>query len=496
MIKSYSFSQNTFFYLIASVVAKILVFFYFIFLARYLGPKEFGIYSVGLSFIAMFGVLIDLGFSTALVRETAKDRDKTKKYLENLFSFRLILAVATFFIIFIAVNLLKYSEITRYFIYLAAWGMIFESLAAIFYASFRGWQNLRFEAIGLVLDKFAYVFFGFILILFKAPVLLTAIPLILGGIFYFIFPLFIVQKKIKLQLSIDKKIISFFFKISLPLILGIIFSSIFGAINTVLVSLLASEKDAGLFSAAFRIPSALLFIPMIVGAAIFPVFSRLVKENQARISYFFEKVFLYLIFISLPLIFGGIILGKEITIFMYGRDFLDSTASFQILLVGLVFTFLDFVFSSLLTAFDKQKANSIARGIGLLVNIVLCFILIPHLKHLGGSIAFTVGFIIFGLVQVFLIHKLIPLHFSKLSKLLPKVFSVFFSSLIMGAVLFIFRSKAHVFVSLIVGVVVYSLALYFSGGLKRNDLKEILGVMKSSINSRQNKIMTEEKIVE
>ncbi|MFN3301473.1 MAG: flippase [Patescibacteria group bacterium] len=484
MIKSYSFSQNTLYLMLAYIVEKLLVLFYFIFLARYLGPEEFGIYSFAISFVAVFSVFLDLGFSTALVRETAKAKERTNEYLNNLLTFKFITTIFTIFLIVLTINLLNYPPSTRLLIYLATFWIIFESFAATFYASIRGWQNLRYESIGLILNKLSYIFLGFIFILLKLPLITFIIPLIIGGLLYLIYPIFITKKFFVFKPILKKEIIFSFFKISLPLFFGIIFSILFSYINTILVSYFSSDLAAGLFSAAFRIPSAILFLPAAFGASIFPVFSSLVKEgNKERLSSIFKKVFFYLTLIAIPITFGGIILGREIIHFIYGHDFIMAVTSFRILIAIILFTFLDFLFSSLLTAFDKQTQNTIARGVGLIVNIFLSFLLIPRLAHLGGAIALAIGFTTFFIIQTILVLRIISINFFRLIK---KISPIIFSSLIMCLLVYLIKERVHLIFSIFFGLIFYFLTLYLSGGIKKEDLKEIKSLIRSSLSIKTN----------
>jgi len=471
MIKAYSFSQNTLYLTIAYIFEKIFVFFYFIFLARYLGTVGFGIYSFAISFIAIFLVFVDLGFSTVLIREIAKNKEKAKEYLENVLTFKIITSlIISLFVVFF-VNLLNYPISTRYFIYLLIPFIIFESLSSTFFAFFRGFQNLYYESISFIGGKSIYILLGFIFIFLKLPLIYFALPIVVGSLFSFLYSFFKAKKYLNFGLSLNKQIISFFFKIALPIVFGVIFSVIFSNINTVIISSLVGDHFAGVFSAAFRIPMALLFLPTAVGASIFPVFSYLVKENnKEKLENAFEKVLFYIILLSFPIVFGGLVLGEKIISFLYGPKFLEAIVSFKILIFITPFLFLDFIFSSLLTAFDKQKENAISRGIGLAINIFLSFILIPQLTHLGGAIAFAVGFVVFSLIQILMVSKLIPFQFKKIFK---KLILIIISCLIMTFLLYFLREKIHFFFSLLIGIVAYFLSLYLLGGIKNENLKEL-----------------------
>ena len=74
-------AKNTIFYSAALAGQKALSFVYFIILARALGVAGQGRFTLALSFTSLFAVLLDLGLSQILIRETARDKKNTEKYL-------------------------------------------------------------------------------------------------------------------------------------------------------------------------------------------------------------------------------------------------------------------------------------------------------------------------------------------------------------------------------------------------------------------------------
>ena len=62
-------------------------------LTRYLGPDDYGRYTLALMYMQLFGVLADVGLFTTVVREISKDRSRTDELVGNVLTLRLILAV-------------------------------------------------------------------------------------------------------------------------------------------------------------------------------------------------------------------------------------------------------------------------------------------------------------------------------------------------------------------------------------------------------------------
>ncbi|MBE3679308.1 oligosaccharide flippase family protein [Vibrio parahaemolyticus] len=66
--------RNTSWLLIDNALKLIVGLFIGAWVARHLGPEEFGIYSYAISFVAMFGGVATLGLDSIVVRELVKKR--------------------------------------------------------------------------------------------------------------------------------------------------------------------------------------------------------------------------------------------------------------------------------------------------------------------------------------------------------------------------------------------------------------------------------------
>ena len=118
-------AKNTTVLLVAQVASYLLAFFYMMYTARYLGPASFGILSFAAAFTGIFSVFGDLGLSTLITREVARDKSLAPKYLANVSLMKVILVAITFGLIALTINLMSYPEETIKAVYLIALSVIF-----------------------------------------------------------------------------------------------------------------------------------------------------------------------------------------------------------------------------------------------------------------------------------------------------------------------------------------------------------------------------------
>ena len=165
----YSVAKNTSFFTIASVLQKLVSFVYFAIIARVVGVENTGIYFFAIAFTAIFVIISDFGLGTVFTREASRNTKKASKYLNNLFSTKIILGIFTYFLVVIAVNLLNYPELTKQMIYISGITMFFDNLHNIFYSFFRSRQNMFIESVGIVISQIITLVIGTLALLNKLP---------------------------------------------------------------------------------------------------------------------------------------------------------------------------------------------------------------------------------------------------------------------------------------------------------------------------------------
>lgn len=468
-----STAQNTIYLFISHIYQKLIAFIYFLLLARYLTVENFGKLAFVLSFVGIFSILIDFGLGPVLTREIARDKEKTKEYLGNILGFKLFSSIITFALVIFIINILNYSFIIKNLIYLAGFSMIFSSFTGSFLQTLRGFFNFKYEAIGMMIHQTVVLIIGIILMSLGAGVVLMLMPYIFGQLVYLVISLAFLKRKICFfpRFIFNWQIIKKLLKGSFPFFIAGAFTALYINIDTVILSNLTNDQFVGLYSVAKKLPNALLvLIPAVFSGAIYPVLSRHFVQSQSNLSNVFQEATFYIVLITLPIFFGALVLAKPIIVLFFGINYLPAVSALKILTLAIPFTFLDMIMVSLLNACNRQKINMINQGIGLIIIIIASIILIPFYQYKGAAIAFFISYlIIFGL-EFYWALKLVD--FDK-RYLIKKTGGSLFASLIMAGIILFFREKVHLAFLILIGMIVYSVAIYLIGVLKREDIARI-----------------------
>src|SRR5271169_3716703 len=145
-----------------------------VWMARYLGPEQFGALSYALAFVALFGAVAKLGLDQVVVRDLTKSPEKQSVILETMFILKLAAGLAALVLIIPVAWIAQNGNLTEVvLITVIAAGLIFNALDTydIYYQAHvlsryaviaRSGSFLLFSVVrvALILGKFTVVYFA------------------------------------------------------------------------------------------------------------------------------------------------------------------------------------------------------------------------------------------------------------------------------------------------------------------------------------------------
>ncbi len=469
-------AKNTAYLVAAFVGQKLLSFVYFTLAVRAVGVSGAGKYIAATAFTTIFSVFIDLGLSNVLVRETAKFPEKAGKLLSNVLGIKTVLATVTVIVATVVARLLGYPDETLLMIAIACAVMVLDSIHLIFYAVIRGYQDLRFEAIGVVTGQFVTILSGslFIFILHLGlPFLIVA--LLMGSTWNVIWSSWAVTRRfpLKIRLAYDPTIIAFLASVAFPFALAGIFSRVYSYIDSVMLSRLATDAELGVYGVAYKLTFAFQFLPMSFAAAVYPAMADYYVNDRKKLGSVFVASLKYLLMVVVPLTCGIAVLARPIIAVIYGHAFIGAVLPLQILIFSLIFAFLYWPCGSLLNACDRQVQNTTILGITMVVNILLNSVLIPRFGAIGAAISAFIGNIVLwgGAMS-----QARGLAIFALRKLLITSAKVAFSGSFMAVSLFLLREHLPLPLLVPTGIVIYAAVLLGMGGITAQEINDLVAI--------------------
>jgi O-antigen/teichoic acid export membrane protein len=450
------------------MVAQLLGFLAIVYLARVLGPGDFGKLNFAIAIITYFILFANLGLPLLGTRQIARDRENIDNNLANILTMRLFLAALSFGLLFLMVFFLNKPLEIKYLIILYGLGIIPSALLLDW--AFQGIEKMEYIGIGRILGSVIYV--GLALMFVKGQQQLLLVPcfqvsanLLVAVLLIFIFVNHFGKPRFRIKISTLKE----FIKSALPIGFSILMIQIVHYIDTLMLGFMKSTEQVGHYSAAYKIIMILLTAVWCYQDAVFPVISNYYKtslDSLKKIQSYSTKVMLTL---TLPLSIGGTILAKPIMHLIYGGKYAPGVVALQILIWTVVVGSLHGVYVRGLIACDRQNKRLIIAIVHAFIVIALNFVFIPLFGLIGAAIV-TVS-------AEFLVIFLSYREFSKIVRVPfhSYIFKPLFASSIM--VLFLYWGlkwlNFNLFLSIFGGGMIYFISLYLMRGITSEDIRII-----------------------
>ena len=376
-------------WLIAERVFKMgISFFVIVFLTRYLGPEKFGILSYAQSYVGLFVAFATLGIDVILVRELTQNKSFDNKLLGTALILKLIASAIAICIIFILNTFIDDKEAVLLSNIIAIM-LIFQSFNIID-TYFQANILSKFSAIAntstFVLSssvKAILIYLEADLVYFAYAIVFDSIAIAFGYMY-----IFLLQNKSLLSWKYDKKTAIYFLKNGWPLMIVTMASFIYTRTDLVMIKYLVSNEAVGNYAAAIRVSELFYFIPLLIAQSVFPkIIREKIENSQDRYFTLLEKLYKFLVWITMPIALMLFMLNDLIVSMLYGEKYIAAASILKVLSIGIVFQSIGTVNTKILYA-EHFEIKYLYRSIlGVIVNIALNFYLIKMYGAKGAAIA-------------------------------------------------------------------------------------------------------------
>ena len=409
------YSKNTFWLLIEKIFKGVGVLLIGIWIARYLGPKDFGILSYSISVVFLFSCFSNLGLDNIVVRELVRNEEKYSVFLGTAFWLKIFGAILSIGLICFFSFLFSNSNNENILILVIALAHIFYSFKVIdFY--FQSKVLSRYSVYASLLSVIISIIVKVLLILNQAPVLSFAyvfafdsLTLALGYYFWYS------RNNLSIkEWSFDKAVAVSLLKNSWPLILSALFISMYLKIDQVMIKIMIDSQSVGQYAAAVTLCEGWYFLPMIINISIFPAIINSRKDPiiyKKRIQNLYKLMFFLAIIIAIPMTFCS----EWIINLLFGAEYIVAADVLKIHIWAGIFVFLGVASSKWLIAENLQIYSMFNTAIGALINICLNYFLIKEYGIVGAAWSTLISYMFSGYI-CFLFFKKTRVNFISLSK--------------------------------------------------------------------------------
>lgn len=472
--------KNTSVLFLSQLISYVLAFFYTLYSARYLGTTNFGIISFATAISGLFAIFTDLGLSTLTIREVAKDKSKTGKFLGNHGSIKLILSIITMLALIIFVNTGTFDDVTKNVVYLIGSSVIINAFGGIFSSLFRAYEQMEYQSISEILNA-SILFVGILICVFtKQSVIAVSLVYVIASLAVLLYNFAMSTRNYGLiHFQADLEFWKYLILTAYPLAITSIFALISFKMNTILLNMLTTSAVVGEYTAAFNLMQALIFIPTVFSTAIMPIFAKLYVDSKEMLSYSYKKSLKYLTIISMPIAMGTTVLSEKIIIFIYGSAYVNTIPILELIIWALPAIFLSYILGTSIASINKQHETIKATFMCLLLSTIGNYILIQLFSGIGAAMITVLNEVSMVIFYMYIMHKYgysVPLK--------EIVIKPFIASVVMGIVLHFINLE--LFTSVFIGMVVYFVCIIAIKTFDKDDLNIIKELLPEKINEKLN----------
>ena len=467
-------SKNILWLSVSRVLSLGLLFLAYTQLFRYLGPEQSGQFQFVLSYVTLFGVVIDFGIQQYIIKKISEDRSKAKQYFHNFLAVEVVLAVVVYGAMVGVAYWNGYEPVVFKAILVAGFGVALHGLIYPFLAVITAFYDLKKAALLNFISSVINVGIIFLTIWVGGSIVMLTSQQVIYAAFALVMYYWYVQPHIgkpevlrgiaTLNFGLLKSIL----RAALPFALLVGFSTIYNRIDIVIITQMLGYTQTGLYTAAYKFFDLLGFFPAVVSHALYPVFATLMAQNQiGTVRETLERYLRFMAAVALPMATGGMLLSEPIIRLLAGEQFIEAANVLAVLIWAPAILFLYVVVNALVIS-QLTKFATMITGFNVLFNIVGNILLLPRFGIIAAAATTIFSETIQGGYYFYLVkRKITQFTFFR------NIWQPFVAAGLMGVVVFFLRDQ-FLLIPMVVGAGVYGLLLLVLGFFVKEDWQYLM----------------------
>ncbi|MBS3964781.1 MAG: flippase [Methylomonas sp.] len=360
-----------------------------VWIARYLGPEQFGLLNFALAFTGLFGALAGMGLQSIVVRDIVRDPSGANLTLGTAAVLQIVGGLLSFLIILGAIAWVRPDDpLARSIVAIMGAMMLFKASEIAVYwfesqvqSKYTVWvQNgvfLLFAAVKVALILSQAPLTAFVWVMLAEVVLVAVILLLVMGRYG---P---ALSGLRASWLRAKTLL----KDSWPLMLSGVAITIYMKTDQIMLGQMLGDEAVGIYSVALRISEIWYFIPMVIVASLFPAILNAKQQSEALYYQRLQNLFSIMVWLAIAIAVPMTFLSTFVVTLLFGQAFAEAGPVLAIHIWTAVFVFLGVAGSRWYVTENLQSKQLVIIVSGAILNVALNYILIPAYGVIGAAIS-------------------------------------------------------------------------------------------------------------
>lgn len=364
-----------------------------VWVARYLGVEQYGLFNYAIAFVALFGSIATLGLDSIVIRQLVRDPGNKTEILGTTFWLKLFGGISSALLATICALLLRQGDtVTIWLITILASVAIVKAFDTIDFW-FQSQVRSKYPVIAKNAAFIIVTFIKIILITVRAPLLAF------GGVILAEFSLAAVGLVIMYHL--DGESLSLWswslstakslLKESWSLILSGLTIIIYMKLDQIMLGQIIGDGAVGIYSAAAKISEVWYFIPTAISSSVAPKLYKFKEESETIYYKQLKQLIRLLVILALVIALPMTFVSGTIMISLFGRGYEAAGFVLAIHIWASVFVFMGIATSPWFVAEGLAHFSLNRTLLGAIINIGLNLFLIPQYGGVGAAIATVIS---------------------------------------------------------------------------------------------------------
>lgn len=319
---------NTIWLILDNVFRMALAVFVLGWLARYLGPSNFGLLNYAIALVALGASLATFGLDGVIVNEIVKKHETRSLVLGNSLLIRFIGASIMFIsVCLISIFALNNERSTTYLIAIVALGeglRIFDVIDHWFQSQLRSKYVAITRSASFILASVLRI----ILIATNAPLQSFAWAIVVEAFLMssgFIIVYHVTGERLH-KWKVQFKMFLYILKQSYPLAIASALIMVYMRIDQIMLKQMMGEAEVGIYSAAVRIIEMWYFIPIAIAGSVFPAIIETKKYNEELYYTRLKQIYGLLTYFAIGVCAAITIFAPLAVSILYGEEYARSAS--------------------------------------------------------------------------------------------------------------------------------------------------------------------------
>ena len=384
---------------IYGAIGYILTFIFNVAVARYFGPEDYGVYSLGITILGLGVMIAGLGILVGIPRFIPlyiheKKYNLLQGYVHFIFVTIFVSSITVGFVLWVSASYITsffdFPESLTFFLKIIAVLVPIKMIKATMRQIFLAEKKIVYQQFTYnVIEKLVLVI-GIIFILWKSSSLeMLMIVTGLSITIPFFIDTWLYKKKIHLPQSVEREYeIKNWFYFSLPLLLTGVFSFFISWTDNLAIGKFMSAADLGVYAIAYSFAISLDFFQKAFSAIFVPIITeKYAKKQHEEITFLFKKTAAWGFGLTFPVFLVMAVYGKQVLSLIYGNAYELGYLPLMIIASGSLINVITGLNYPILMLHKKTGFIFVVEAGIVILNIALNFLLIPIIGIVGAAIA-------------------------------------------------------------------------------------------------------------